>query len=48
MKPLVCIVPSALTIGLDILTVRDYVKVLKKNKGYIDGDQRQLVIFGEK
>ena len=48
MKPIVSIVPKALTIELDLLTVQDMVNILKVNEGYVDGDRRQLVVWCKK
>jgi len=56
MKPLIWIVPRALTIDLnakdingnEFITVEDTSKLLADNYGYIDGDTHQIVILGRK
>jgi len=56
MRPLVRIVPNALTIDLDAkdingneyVTVEATCKLLERNYGYIDGDSHQIVIYGKK
>jgi len=56
MKPLIRSIVNGLTIDLDIkdidgnetLTTSDANKLLAYYIGYIDGDRRQLVIFGGK
>lgn len=48
MQPLVRVVPKALTIDLDLITVRDLYRILKHNQGYIDGDSRKLVVWCKK
>lgn len=42
------VVPNALTIDLDLVSVQEMVAILKRNPGYVDGDSRRLVIFGKK
>jgi len=56
MRPIVRIVPKALTIDLDakdingneFVTVNDTYNLLKRNYGYIDGDSHQIVVYKKK
>ena len=39
------IVPHALTIDLDLVSVYDMYKILQQHQGYVDGDRRQLIVW---
>lgn len=48
MQHVIRIVPRALTIDLDLVSIKEMEAVLKVNQGYVDGDRKQLIVWCKK
>jgi len=48
MMPIISVVPKALTIELDMISIAEMENILKHNQGYVDGDRKQLIVWCKK